>query len=226
MDKTKHHYFPLEKIIPTVGHTCIATTFCGVVVIMFAHTRVELALPTGSRGISYRFPWSITRTLIVSVLQAFSSSWNQEVLKPTGILPHKMNLIVTYGRLVEISWQGQRLTTPDRRAWLWRYREHQGHQHGPVTHMVLTKAVPQLGQGRLAICGPHNQLRNHGVIMHWHFIPWNWKTKPLKVKTKGIQRDSKTFCGGLCTFHTQSSQTSWQILPPPFYSWGTEAHGV
>lgn len=27
VDKTEHHYFPLEKIILTVGHSCRATTF-------------------------------------------------------------------------------------------------------------------------------------------------------------------------------------------------------
>lgn len=71
-----------------------------------------------------------------------------------------------------------------------------------VTYVVLTKAVPQLRQGRLAICSPYDQLCNHGVIMHWNFISWNWKTTVTTLSQNQKEYDKQDLLMGLYVHFT------------------------
>lgn len=95
---------------------------------------------------------------------------NQEVLKPhsdpQAILPSKVILLVDI-----------RVTRANKLKRTKPAQPRQAHSAGEmqsgrslagcqVTHVVLTKAVPQFRQGRLAIGSPYDQLGYHGVIVH------------------------------------------------------------
>lgn len=81
------------------------------------------------------------------------------------------------------------------------------------THIVLTKAVPQFRQGFLAICSPYDQLCNHGVIMHWNLISWNWKTTVTapSQNSKWWSMARKTFCWGFMLISHLIFRSSWMI---------------